>query len=188
MIYKGLKVGVTKERFAESIKKGDVDKLLNKVEVKQGQCHFLPSGTAHAIGAGLLIAEIQLPSDTTYRVFDWNRVDENGMSRQLHIEDALESIHFGENPDDLPVSTIGRLVDSKYFIIDKGHQTKGCERLEKSGQMRIIMILNGKGKFETEGQKDVDFKDGDTILLPNAYEGVIFFEKDTEYLRILAAG
>jgi len=73
VIYKGLKKGVTKERFAKAIKKGNVADMLEKVTVEKGQCHFLPAGTAHAIGPGLLIAEIQMPSDTTYRVFDWNR-------------------------------------------------------------------------------------------------------------------
>jgi mannose-6-phosphate isomerase len=186
VIYKGVKETVTKEQFAAAIKKGSVAELLNKVEVKQGQCHFLPSGTAHAIGAGLLIAEIQRPSDTTYRVFDWNRVDEHGKSRQLHIEDALESIHFGKNADDLPVTTVGRLVECDYFIVDKGHQTKGCERLETVGQMRVVMIMNGTGRFEAQGQGAIDFGGGDTMLLPAAYEGVMRFEEDTEYLRILA--
>ena len=94
-IYKGLKKDVGKEQFAEAIKKGNVAELLKKVPVKQGECHFLPAGTAHSIGAGLLIAEIQMPSDTTYRVFDWNRVDDTGKHRQLHIEQALESIQIG---------------------------------------------------------------------------------------------
>ncbi len=188
VIYKGVKQDVTKEQFAEAIKKGSVAELLNNVEVQQGQCHFLPSGTAHAIGAGLLIAEIQRPSDTTYRVFDFNRVDEHGKARQLHIEDALESIHFGEDANELPVTTVGRLVECEYFIIDKGHQTRGGERLESTGQMRVVMIVNGDGRFETEGQESVNFNSGDTILLPAAYEGVMCFDEDTEYLRILAGG
>jgi mannose-6-phosphate isomerase len=186
VIYKGVKKDVTKEQFAEAIKNGSAAELLNKIEVRQGQCHFLPSGTAHAIGAGLLISEIQRPSDTTYRVFDWNRVDENGKARQLHIEDALESIHFGEDADELPVTTVGRLVECEYFIIDKGHQTKGCERLESAGQMKVVMITSGAGRFKTEGQESISFCGGDTILLPAAYEGVMCFNEDTEYLRILA--
>ncbi len=186
VIYKGVKETVTKERFAAAIKKGSVAKLLNEVEVQAGQCHFLPSGTAHAIGAGLLIAEIQSPSDTTYRVFDWNRVDEHGKSRRLHIEDALESIHFGKSAEDFPVTTVGRLVECDYFIIDKGHQTKGCERLETVGQMRVVMIMNGAGRFEAQGREAIDFSSGDTMLLPAAYEGVMCFDEDTEYLRILA--
>ena len=89
-IYKGLKKGVTKALFTEAIIDGDAADLLAKIPVEAGQCHFLPAGTAHAIGPGLLIVEIQLPSDTTYRVFDWNRLDESGKPRQLHIKQALE--------------------------------------------------------------------------------------------------
>ena len=187
VIYKGLKKNVTKGQFVEAIKNGSAAELLNKIEVRPGQCHFLPSGTAHAIGAGLLIAEIQRPSDTTYRVFDWNRVDENGKARQLHIEDALESIHFGEDANKLPVTTVGRLVECEFFVIDKGHQTKECEWLESAGQMKVIMITSGAGRFETEGKEGVDFISGDTILLPAMYEGVMGFDEDTEYLRILTS-
>jgi mannose-6-phosphate isomerase len=119
VIYKGLKPNVTRKSFEQAIKDGTVEDTLNKVEVRAGECHFLPAGTAHAIGAGLLIAEIQTPSDTTYRVFDWNRKDKDGKSRPLHIDEALESIHFDSSGDNLSVTSIGRLVDSEYFKIDK---------------------------------------------------------------------
>lgn len=184
VIYKGLKESVTKEQFAEAIETGNVAELLNKVEVKPGQCHFLPAGTAHAIGAGLLIAEIQLPSDTTYRVFDFNRVDDTGKSRELHIEEALESIHFGEPLDKLPVTTVGRLIDCEFFTIDKGHQAQDCERLLSPGRMKILMFINGKGRFASPETDDIDFSSGDTILLPAAYEGVMVFEEESEYLII----
>ena len=98
VIYKGLKKGVTKEEFAQAIRNGTVVELLEKIPVKQGQCYFLPGGTVHSIGAGILIAEIQTPSDTTYRIFDWNRVDANGKPRQLHIKEAIASINFDNTP------------------------------------------------------------------------------------------
>jgi mannose-6-phosphate isomerase len=183
-IYKGLKSGVTKEQFAQSIKDGDCDQLLEKVLVKKGECHFLPAGTCHAIGAGLLIAEIQTPSDTTYRVFDWNRVDEAGRSRQLHIEDALESIHFDPAGDDLSVRMVGRLVDSEVFKVDKGHQTPGCEVLFSAGQMRVVMVITGKGCITAQATEAVDFRKGDTVLIPTAFEGVMQFASNTEYLTI----
>jgi mannose-6-phosphate isomerase len=184
VIYKGLKRGVAKEAFAQSIKEGNCDQLLEKVHVKKGECHFLPAGTCHAIGAGLLIAEIQTPSDTTYRVFDWNRVDEAGRSRQLHIEDALESIHFDPAGDDLSVRTVGRLVDSKVFKVDKGHQTPGCEVLLSAGQMKVVMVITGEGCITAQATEAVDFRNGDTVLIPAAFEGVMQFASDTEYLTI----
>jgi mannose-6-phosphate isomerase len=183
-IYKGLKEGVTKEQFAEAIKKGQprIAELLKKVAVKQGQCHFLPAGTIHSIGAGLLIAEIQMPSDTTYRIFDWNRVDDTGKARQLHIEEALESIHFDSSGDNLSVTTVGRLVDCEYFKIDKGHQAESCEMLLSPGEMKVLIILAGFGTILEADGTSADFKAGDTLLVPAVYEGVMRFAADTQYL------
>ncbi|MBW8002288.1 MAG: class I mannose-6-phosphate isomerase [Planctomycetes bacterium] len=184
VIYKGLKEGVTKSKFAEAIEDGSVAELLEKIEVKPGQCHFLPAGTAHAIGAGLLIAEIQMPSDTTYRVFDWNRLDASGKGRQLHIDEAMESIHFDPSGDNLSVATMGRLVDSEYFKIDKGHQAKGCETLLSPGQIKVLIILTGSGKITGADEIAADFSPGDCLLVPALYEGAMQFADDSEYLVV----
>ena len=184
VIYKGLKKGVTKERFAEAIEEGNVADMLEKVTVEKGQCHFLPAGTAHAIGPGLLIAEIQMPSDTTYRVFDWNRVDEAGKARELHIEEALESIHFDASGDNLSLTTMGRLVDCEYFRIDKGHQGKDCELLLSPGQMKTLIIISGFGTILGTAAESVEFVAGDTLLVPVVFEGVMRFADDTEYLTV----
>jgi mannose-6-phosphate isomerase len=181
VIYKGLKKGTTKENFAQAIKNRTVERLLVKVPAKVGECHFLPAGTPHAIGAGLLIAEIQTPSDTTYRVFDWNRVDDKGKPRPLHIEEALESIHFDPSRDNLSVASVGRLVDSEYFKVDKGHQAKNCEMLLSPGKIKTIMIMSGLGTITGNGNT-VEFRAGDTILIPAAYGGVMRFSAETEYL------
>jgi len=181
VIYKGLKKGTTREKFAKAIKDGTVERLLIKLPVKVGECHFLPAGTPHAIGAGLLIAEIQTPSDTTYRVFDWNRVDDKGKPRQLHIEEALESIHYDSSTDNLSVTSVGRLVDSEYFKVDKGHQARSCEVLLSAGKMKTIIIMNGFGSINGNGIT-VEFRSGDTILIPASYSGVMHFSAETEYL------
>jgi mannose-6-phosphate isomerase len=186
VIYKGLKEGVTKEKFSKAIKKGGVAELLTKVPVEAGQCHFLPAGTAHSIGAGLLIAEIQTPSDTTYRVFDWNRVDETGKARPLHIEEALESINFDVAGDNLPVTTVGRLADCEYFKIDKGHQAKGCETPLSPDRMKTLIILAGSGAILEADGTFVEFKAGDCILIPAAYEGAMRFADDTQYLTVIS--
>ena len=184
VIYKGLKKGVTKQQFAEAIKKGSVAELLEKVLVEPGQCHYLPAGTAHSIGAGILIAEIQTPSDTTYRVFDFNRVDDTGKARELHIEEALESIHFETSGGDLPVTTVGRLLDCEFFRIDKGHQSRGCEMLLSPGKMRCLIILAGAGTILEADGTSVKFKAGDCLLVPVAYEAAIRFAADTQYLTV----
>jgi len=209
VIYKGIKKGVTKQQFAEAIKNGTVVQLLAKVPVEAGQCHFLPAGTAHSIGKDLLIAEIQTPSDTTYRVFDFNRVDNTGKPRPLHIEEALESIRFEIDSDKLPVTTVGRLVDCEYFKVDKGHQAKNCELFLSPGKMQTLIILTGFGtilstdaphqfspgeraglergwehRYDYNWCGAVEFKAGDTLLIPAIYEGAIHFADDTEYLTV----
>jgi mannose-6-phosphate isomerase len=186
-IYKGLTPGVTKEHFAEAINKGHIEELLAKVPVEAGECHFLPAGTAHSIGGGILIAEIQTASDTTYRVFDWNRVDSSGKSRPLHIKEALESIHFDSSGDNLSVTTTGRLVDCEYFKIDKGHQAENCEVLVSAGKMKVMIILDGFGIILQTDGISVEFKRGDTILIPAAYEGAVQFADESEYLTVTLA-
>jgi mannose-6-phosphate isomerase len=184
VIYKGLKEGTDREQFAEAIKQGTVAELLNEVAVKAGECHFLPAGTTHAIGGGLLIAEIQMPSDTTYRVFDWNRVNEDGKRRELHIAEALESIHFDSSGDNLSVTTAGRLVNSEYFKIDKGDQLKGGEQLFSTSQMRVLVFLTGVGRIISKAGEIVEFKGGDCVLVPAVCKTAVQFNEDTQYLAV----
>jgi mannose-6-phosphate isomerase len=184
VIYKGLKEGVTRERFARAIQDGTAADLLAAVPVKPGECHFIPAGTVHSLGAGLLIAEIQTPSDTTYRVFDWNRVDETGKPRPLHIAEALESIHFDITPDKLPVRTIGRLVDCEHFRVDKGHQAANGERFLARGCLRILIFLTGGGTILSREAEPVIFKAGDCLVIPAMFEGAAKFTHDTEYLTV----
>ena len=185
VIYKGFRKPVTRERFAKAIEDGTVAELLASVPVSPGECHFIPAGTVHTVGAGLLIAEIQTPSDTTYRVFDWHRLDKaTGKPRQLHIEEALESIHFDVTPDKLPVTMVGRLVDSPYFKVDKGHQVANGEWLLKRGRMRMLVFLTGSGTILSNEAKPVDFKAGDCVLIPAAFEGAARFTGDTEWLTV----
>lgn len=93
-LYVGFKEGVTREQYCDAVEAGTVDQLLRFYPVKKGELYFIPAGTVHAIGKGVLLAEIQQPSDVTYRIFDWNRVDDQGNSRELHVDEALDAIHF----------------------------------------------------------------------------------------------
>lgn len=181
-IYKGLKPGTTKEQFARAIEDGTCAELLNKVPVKVGQCHFLGAGTAHAIGAGLLIAEIQTPSDTTYRVFDWNRL-QDGQPRQLHIAEALESIHFDQSPDELAVTISDRLVDSDVFKIDKIVGTENTNVALNDDKMKVLVIIEGAGRI-TSNDSETIFAKGQTILIPAVFNGFVEFNTDTIYLSV----
>ena len=97
-IYAGLEQGVDRDEFAEAIRSGSVEPLLHRLEPKPGDCILIESGTVHAIGAGVLLAEIQQTSDATFRVYDWGRKGPDGKPRALHIDQALESIDFERGP------------------------------------------------------------------------------------------
>lgn len=116
VIYKGIKPGVDRATFSRHIQTGEVVGDMIAIPAVVGDCHNLPSGTCHALGAGVLVAEVQTPSDTTYRVFDWGR-----SGRELHVEQALECIHFGpcEPATRVPAGqTRGRLVTTEFFTVD----------------------------------------------------------------------
>ena len=98
LIYAGLKEGVTEAELRKAVNEGRTEDCLHTIHPRRGDCVFIPAGTVHAIGAGLVIAEIQQSSDTTFRLFDWNRVDKNGNARPLHIEQSFEVIDFKRGP------------------------------------------------------------------------------------------
>src|SRR5208283_4935377 len=95
-LYAGFKRGVTRAQFEKKIRTGDVAGCFHRIKVRKGDAMFLPSGRVHAIGAGLVIFEIQQNSDTTYRVFDWNRTGLDGQSRELHVAQSIASIDFND--------------------------------------------------------------------------------------------
>ena len=95
-LYVGVAEGIDEARFREAIAAGEVERCVHSIAVSKGQHLFIPSGRLHAIGAGLLIYEIQQNSDTTYRVYDWNRPGIDGKPRALHIEESLRCIDFGD--------------------------------------------------------------------------------------------
>ncbi len=180
-IYKGIKPGTTQEAFAAACTTGTVEDYLDKIPVQPGECHYLPSGTVHAIGSGLLIAEIQQPSDTTYRVFDYNRVDNQGCPRELHIAEALESIHYDVSAQDLPVTQSGRLVNSPFFTVDfveaNPNQSMACP----SG-LSVLLIIKGDGEL-TDGKDTLPVRAGECVLLPASRQ---FHLRNTTYLSYLA--
>jgi mannose-6-phosphate isomerase len=184
-IYKGIKPGTTPEQFRKSLSDGTVADYLIKVPVIPGQCHFLPSGTCHAIGGGLLIAEIQQPSDTTYRVFDWNRLDpDSGKPRQLHIEESMQSIHFNQAADSLPVRTEGRLVDAAEFKVDKLQCSCGEEMNLNPGIMRAVMVITGSGRLIGPDNIHTPFTMGDTLLIPAACPAKARFDSMSQLLVV----
>jgi mannose-6-phosphate isomerase len=167
----GLKPGVTREKFAKSIADGSVESTINSIPVKSGDCFYLPSGTVHALGAGILAAEVQTPSDTTYRVSDFNRVDAStGKLRTLHVEQAMKCIDFSA-----PAPTVAygpELVKCDQFTIRKVTANKGQEFSIATGEPLILMFIDGHGEV-TGSNRTTQFAPGETILLPAALDDII---------------
>lgn len=118
-IYVGLKQGVTKESFQQALKNGTCEEQVHAIQPKQGESIHIPSGRLHAIGAGLLIYEIQQNSDTTYRVFDWNRLGLDGKPRDLHIEESLRCIDFTDFEPGMDTPQGHTLAKCPYYHVEK---------------------------------------------------------------------
>lgn len=173
-IYKGVREGVTRESFERACRDGSVAELLVAVPAKAGDFHLLPSGTVHALGAGVLVAEVQTPSDTTFRVFDWGR-----QGRAMHAEQALECIDYSGAP--LPVTRAGHELQTKlgateFFSVHllrmRGDSEREIENAPAppSGGPMVWMVVQGQGRLESvDGAfPDVEFDRGTTLLFPAA--------------------
>jgi mannose-6-phosphate isomerase len=172
LIYAGLRPGVTREAFAEGLETGRVEPLLHRFEARAGDCVFIPAGTVHAIGAGVIIAEIQQMSDATFRVFDWNRVGPDGKPRALHIEQALACTDFQTGPvhprrreaEPVEGGRRERLVDCPYFRLDR-LKLSGTGRVGHDDRFSILLGLGGSAVVRHDGEEH-PLRLGQTLLLP----------------------
>lgn len=170
-ILMGLADGITKKDFSTAVAAGDPEPLLRRVEVQKGDVFFIPSGMPHAIGKGILIAEIQQNCDLTYRVFDYNRRDKNGNLRELHIDKALQVVRpFTEDE----VSAIrfarghgapGTVVNCPYFCVRHVNVTEEYTGEVTSTSFASLLFLSGAGTVECDAYR-VPFARGDSIFLP----------------------
>jgi mannose-6-phosphate isomerase len=165
-LLRGLNANITRQSFAQAIAAGTVESAICSVPVSAGDCFYLPSGTLHALGAGILAAEVQTPSDTTFRVFDFNRIDPStGKPRALHVEQALDCIDFSGTPQPLPPD--GVLVQSEYFTIKKKRAQAGITAPLESGAPSVWIMLRGHAQLTTRDQViPTDVHLGETVLLP----------------------
>ncbi|MFO0832392.1 MAG: type I phosphomannose isomerase catalytic subunit [Phycisphaerales bacterium] len=169
LIYKGVKPGVTRETFEHALRadngKGVVD-LLAAVPAVPGECHNLPSGTVHALGAGVLVAEVQTPSDTTFRVYDWGRT-----GRELHIEQALECIHWAPAPPAQRFERAGLHKGSMatdWFMLSVYRSTDGAQGALDPGHICIALEGSGTVKpFAGDAPPTLPIRAGDTLFLPH---------------------
>jgi len=172
-LFVGLKRGVTPQEFERRIQDGTVAECIHSIKAKAGDVMFLPSGRLHAIGAGNVIFEIQQNSDTTYRVFDWNRLGLDGKPRQLHITEALASIDFTDIEPRLIQSKYNRnpnmkvryLVDDPLFRVDACEVRRGQRFYLTSHSAQIVAVLAGR-LFVAGGGEELLLKAGQFVLLP----------------------
>lgn len=172
-LYVGLKHGVTREEFERRIQDGTVADSFHRVPVKAGDTMFLPSGRVHAIGAGLVIFEIQQNSDTTYRVFDWNRVGTDGKPRELHIPQSLASIDFQDFEPKLvdgEFASAGRfkikpLAKHPLFSVDAFRALSKETISFKQPRLKIVAALENSVGVSGAGVS-VQLKPGEFALIP----------------------
>jgi mannose-6-phosphate isomerase len=172
-LFVGLKRGVNRTMFEEAIGAGRVAECFHRIDVKSGDAMFLPSGRVHAIGAGLVIFEIQQNSDTTFRVHDWNRVGLDGKPRELHVAQSLESIDFNDVEPPGIRATIARqesfavraLIDHTLFRVTLFDADAGGEWRPPSSRVHILACLTGPVTVRGGGVSQT-LQAGDFALTP----------------------
>ena len=177
-LYVGFNRQVTRQEYLDAVATGTLPSLLNKVEVKAGDAYFIPAGTVHAIGKGLLIAEIQQTSDITYRVDDWGRVDAHGKPRELHTELAVDAIDF-EAPQNYNVTSAPvlnspvQIKECPYFTTNiiqiHGVVERDFTRLDSF----VIYICLG-GELQVRGAEgSISLVRGESTLVPAEEEEIV---------------
>ena len=172
-LYFGVNREVSQEEFRQRIADNTVEEVLNRVEVHPGDAFFIQSGTIHAIGAGILICEIQQNSNCTYRVYDYGRVGADGKPRELHVEKAMavsrltpsDAAASQGEAQEIPGGTKTRLASCKYFTTDK-YEIHGRGEIEVDGSSFLSLIaMEGGGQVKSR-ENAVAFKAGDSIFVP----------------------
>jgi mannose-6-phosphate isomerase len=188
-VYAGLLPGVDEARLRAALREGTVGDCLHQFSPRPGDCVFLPAGTVHAVGGGVLMAEVQQTSDATFRLFDWHRRDAKGQTRQLHIEEALACINWNSGPvqpvraegysdkTDSPRRSIRqRLVACPYFTLEYVRQSEPFT-CGGTGRLQVFLVLHGRGRLWT-GEGVWELVPGDTLLLPAALDALTCHPED----------
>ncbi|MFZ4732527.1 MAG: type I phosphomannose isomerase catalytic subunit [Pirellulales bacterium] len=168
-IYAGLRDGIDRDGLAAALRAGRCEEVLHSFEPRPGDCVFIPAGTVHAIGGGLLVAEIQQSSDVTYRLHDWNRTGADGKPRPLHLDAGLEAVtRFGPVGPVAPTRTADpaarKLVDCPYFRFDDVHARQAWT-VGGDDACHAIVVLGGTIAFSPEWDLP-PLRRGSTALLP----------------------
>ena len=163
-IYKGVRPGVTPEEFRQAIADDTVEKLVRRIDVSPRDFHYLPAGIVHALGPGVVVAEVQTPSDTTYRVTDWGR------GRETHVDLSTRCIRFGLTGDDCPGADGEELLVTDYFTVSKRATGDRQPAVLPGGRCVALMMLGGQAELHHGGgvETSINLSAGDTVLVPAA--------------------
>jgi mannose-6-phosphate isomerase len=170
----GLRPGTTRDRLAAALKKGTIEELLTTRSVKAGDFIWVPAGTVHAIGPGVVLAEVQQTSDLTYRLYDWNRTGADGKPRALHVDRAMECIRFtgdapgpggrGRTADETGL-VIENLVDGPAFSLSRIRIDRRPYAVEMGGACAALIVVAGSARLAV-GDVAMPIRAGDTVLVP----------------------
>ncbi|MBR4028669.1 MAG: class I mannose-6-phosphate isomerase [Alistipes sp.] len=179
-IYLGFKdLNLTREEYIAAVAESRLEELLNRVEVKPGDVFFIPAGTVHALGAGLEVVEVQQTSDVTYRIYDWDRVDSEGKSRELHTSLAVDAIDFEADAEllhrkyNLGKGGEAKVIDCNYFSMTL-HDVDGKKELDRSSldSFVVYIALNGSVRIVADGAEET-LAEGEVILIPAEANDII---------------
>lgn len=184
----GFNQKVTPELYLEHLENKTLTKILNFDKVKEGDTYFVEVGKVHAIGAGVMVAEIQQTSDITYRVYDWDRVDADGNERELHNDLAIDAINFNM-PDNFRVSydktknQANEMVTCPYFTTNYLNIDTTLQKENHHDSFIIYMCVDGNAEIVANGFSEV-IKIGETILLPAAIKDYEIVSKNATLLEV----
>lgn len=191
----GLKQTVNADEFRRAIGEGTAENLVERIPVQTGDAIFVPAGTVHTIGPGIVLCEIQQNSDITYRVHDFGRLDARGKPRELHIEKALDAIRFGEQLGGKRSPTnnqsedgeISILVECPYFAVVKHSFAKPQYLVRPSDGLELVIILQGKGKLRTlPGEASIEYSRAQSWLVPAVLRDCIYEPREsTTILQVI---
>jgi mannose-6-phosphate isomerase len=148
-IYVGLKRGVNRNAFEQALKQKKLSECFHQLKSENGKVMFLPSGRVHGIGAGNVILEIQQNSDTTYRVYDWDRVGDDGQPRDLHVEQSLQSIRFDDTEPFWTQPHGERILSTSHFSVQRIQMFQGEDRELCPDGSSFVYVFISQGEFRT---------------------------------------
>ncbi|MGH7937449.1 MAG: type I phosphomannose isomerase catalytic subunit [Bryobacteraceae bacterium] len=166
-IFFGLRRGTSRAQFEEAVASGEAADLVHRIAGKKGDAFFVPSGRLHAIGPGNLVVEIQQNSDTTYRVFDWNRVGSDGKPRRLHLAEAMRSIDFDDFEPEIVRPRGELLVESPLFVVEKW-ELQGARSALDGNAVALFICLSG-----TVRMANIELRAGEFFLVPAAAQNAL---------------